>query len=197
MTRGFYLLALLKLHSASILTTVLGQKLLQTRGQSCSKARSPRKHPTDICLTSGGEVKRRLGGGCWRLIYSSVLLIKRGPHSKTQTLISHQRTGLTMARWEGELKVAKFVRCTLTIFPQPLCSPSILGFVRGMCTSTYVNVRRGMCSDMRREEERGGKERGGAVEDVCNRTTSCHERLNAHTHGQQHGLGKQFIYPSP
>lgn len=62
MTRGFDLSALLTLHSASILTTVLGQKLLQTRGQSCSKARSLPKHPTDICLTSSGEVKRRVGG---------------------------------------------------------------------------------------------------------------------------------------
>lgn len=46
-------------------------------------------------------------------------------------------------------------------------------------------------------EEGGGVVLGGTGSGAHNRTASCHERLNAHTHGQQHGPGKQFIYPSP
>lgn len=83
---------------AAILTTVQGQKLLETRGQTCSKTRSPSKHPTDICFTIDGEVKRRLGG----LDLQLCAVIKGAPHSMTQTLISHLRTGLTIAGREGD-----------------------------------------------------------------------------------------------
>lgn len=78
----------------SILTTVLGQALLQTRGQSCSEAWRALKHPTDTCLTSNGEVKRRLSVGlqtliiqrCWFTAESGLSVIKRGSPLQRQAL---------------------------------------------------------------------------------------------------------------
>lgn len=72
-----------------------------------------------------------------------------------------------------------------------------------VCVYMYVHVRAREKTETQEEwaaiyskKKRQGL-RGRGCRGVRNRTASCHERLNAHTHGQQHGLGKQFIYPSP
>lgn len=101
------------------------------------------------------------------------------------------------------------VACFRSSFYSPSQRTSVSGFEQFLPGGTRARLREpegnrkggGRNGGGRRFTVRGGAGgRGGALcWGVCakNRTASCHERLNAHTHGQQHGLGKQFIYPSP